>query len=780
MQVFNIFEEFGSVVSSRFKNAVGKKANGGSENIIYWRNPLLQFDLSKAIFYQSLADYLYEFLREVKGTKETFLYLDPTDYLATSTPYNTELGVTTQGILYPSPNGTNTEFQLYKLYTLGENKIRRAIANPRQETTIFINGNPTPATININTGKVTFNTPPATNSTLTWDGQFYVLLRFESSENIGIETQVYDEEQDETIYQLPNVKLVEVKEELSLLNGELKVPKNSIDTEGLIDHIFALDFSYDSILQPIYQTEITPLDSGFEGVKSQGSMSLAKVRLGGQNLYWNEIQYLIGLWRIVYGNALSFTMPEYTNYSTEGKIITRFLSDNLSIKILRDDEETQDKLFNVEGLELTQTGYYDTPPYYHVFGTYISKNESEAGERYWRSVNHLIGSAEGLSITPDCPEYDDAQVFRLMNFYDHYVEITPCSDSQYEEDNLENGNNFRFNPFLVYVPPTANNMSLSGGVPGYGHSLRITKVIEISNSNNIQVPNNFRVNLCHSNCYCHAWLIERKDGLKIGTTDHDTPFEFEEVLYLPQIGFKGDAVPFKNTPELTNSNITSIISNTITETDLLLRKYEGATLEIWIWNWLESEKVRTIFIGSLGELKVESGAILDLVQVGNYLLGGNAALRFTHEAQSIHLKLSQKATLLTSKTCRHTFGGQGAGKCNKDLSALTDTYTINASESNRFTVSNSSRPSGFFNEGKVTFISGFLQGTTIDVATWDGSTFSLWQPLPFPPGVGDTIVAVAGCAKTMEACIAYNNIDYFGGQSYVPGVDRLIEGSGND
>lgn len=781
MLIFNIFEEFGSLVSSRFKNAIIKKANGGSENVIYWANPILEFDLSKSIFYQDLGDYLYDFVSQTKGATETFLYRDPTDHDASAIAYDTSLGIITQGVLFPLPDGVNKDFYLFKLYQLGNNQSYRAIAHPvLQDLEIFIDGISAPFTITGN--KIIFNTAPPLNSLLTCNCSFYVPVRFQNNENIGLVTQVYDAEQDETVYQLPNLKLVEVKEDCPIS------PNNNIDIEELINYLFAIDFSYDSLLSPIYTTITKSLDSGFEKQTSQSLLSLAKIRLGGQKLVLHEIQYLIGLWRICYGNALSFSVPEYTGYSDNERLISRFLSTQLSIKVEYEDDN-DDALFSVDGLELTQTGwYFDVPiPLVNTgmglgwtgTGTIVNYSDSRWSNNnfvsQWVSTdaynnNLILNPQQDYWIWDLNYTFDSPRAFVLPYRWQADDKIISVSVNGVGNEYLTVSGNplgeWQYHHLVVPKGTVSINFKVGNYIKGYSQgSLGSNPTgcrVEWLNSTN------YKHHLNSSLFYCHAWKIQRTDGVILGATDHDRAFELNNVIYFPQFSFSASALKSENKLDTNNSELSSIIDlEAITEQDLLLGKYDKAGIEIFIYDWLNHIKIATLFTGTLGELKIERGVA--------------EAISFSFESQSLHLKLSQKSTSLTTKTCRHTFGEQGHGKCNKDLTSLTDNYTISSViSSHSISVFGSSRPSGFYNQGKLTFASGLLSTATFDVLDWDGTTFTFWQPMPFMPSVNDAVIAVAGCERTLVACDGYDNVENFGGQPYVPGIDRLVEGSTDD
>lgn len=265
---------------------------------------------------------------------------------------------------------------------------------------------------------------------------------------------------------------------------------------------------------------------------------------------------------------------------------------------------------------------------------------------------------------------------------------------------------------------------------------------------------------------CRCWKITRTDGVIIAATDHDTRLEIDDVTYSAKTSFSPSAYTKDNEATVDNGEIDSVIdSEAITEYDLIAGKYDKAAIETFTIDWFDLSNKIVTFVGYLGGLKINSDRF-----------GGRS---FTLEVRSLTQKLQQKVTFVTTRLCRHQFGETGFGKCNRDLSDVTDTTSVIALGNNsNFNIA-TSRAAGFFDQGKVTFTSGINQGITRDVARFDGLTIFLWQPFPSEPAIGDTLIAVAGCAKTLDACVAYNNVLNFGGQPYVPGVDKILKGAKN-
>jgi hypothetical protein len=92
-----------------------------------------------------------------------------------------------------------------------------------------------------------------------------------------------------------------------------------------------------------------------------------------------------------------------------------------------------------------------------------------------------------------------------------------------------------------------------------------------------------------------------------------------------------------------------------------------------------------------------------------------------------------------------------------------------------YTGAGTTAPSGWFDDGFMTFTSGVLSGAAFEVKTWDGQNIALFLPMPVLPAVGDTFWIEPGCNKTTDCQGKYNNIVNFRGEPFIPGMDQLLD-----
>lgn len=82
--------------------------------------------------------------------------------------------------------------------------------------------------------------------------------------------------------------------------------------------------------------------------------------------------------------------------------------------------------------------------------------------------------------------------------------------------------------------------------------------------------------------------------------------------------------------------------------------------------------------------------------------------------------------------------------------------------------------SGTYALGRVEMTSGASAGFARTVRSWTQGTtsvFTLIAPMPFGINPGDNFIAVPGCNKTPGQCVAFNNLQNYGGFLSIPPVE---------
>jgi uncharacterized phage protein (TIGR02218 family) len=79
---------------------------------------------------------------------------------------------------------------------------------------------------------------------------------------------------------------------------------------------------------------------------------------------------------------------------------------------------------------------------------------------------------------------------------------------------------------------------------------------------------------------------------------------------------------------------------------------------------------------------------------------------------------------------------------------------------------------GWFSLGTITFTTGLNAGISRTVKSYSAGVFTFALPLPYPPGVGDSLTAYAGCDRMQSTCQAkFNNLLNFSAEPYIPAAE---------
>lgn len=259
------------------------------------------------------------------------------------------------------------------------------------------------------------------------------------------------------------------------------------------------------------------------------------------------------------------------------------------------------------------------------------------------------------------------------------------------------------------------------------------------------------------------WRIVRLDNLVQGFTNYDKDITIDGVIYKAATGFNSTAFNQDNTLAVRNLEIESIISSdSITEADLIGGKYDYAAVDVFICRW--DNPPSSLSLNPPEHILMVRG-IMGQISMSNR--------RYSAEVRSISQLLQQQISTTTTIECRAVFGDS---KCTKNLLSLTDGLTITAVTNNRQFTVNSSRANGFYDLGEITFNSGNNNGIKAMVLSYSSGVIQLFESLPYPLVVGNTLIAIAGCNKTVQACRNFNNIINYQGEPDIPGEDKFLAG----
>jgi uncharacterized phage protein (TIGR02218 family) len=266
-----------------------------------------------------------------------------------------------------------------------------------------------------------------------------------------------------------------------------------------------------------------------------------------------------------------------------------------------------------------------------------------------------------------------------------------------------------------------------------------------------------------STTLCWCWRLTRRDGTKLGFTDHDRDLVFDGTTFEAAAGFTASEIKDSVGLNVDNLEVSSAItSSRLAEPDLASGLYDDAKVEIFRVNWASPDQRVLMRSGSLGEVK-------------------RAGTAFSAEIRGLAHYLQQPMGRLYQYTCDVDLGNARCG-VNLALQAYRGVGDItNILSPRRFEVSGlSSFAQGFFSRGLLTFTSGAANGVAHEVKMHSVVAgvvaLDLWEVPKGPLAVSQTFTITAGCDKTLPTCAAkFANAINFRGFPHMPGNDFIAK-----
>lgn len=262
------------------------------------------------------------------------------------------------------------------------------------------------------------------------------------------------------------------------------------------------------------------------------------------------------------------------------------------------------------------------------------------------------------------------------------------------------------------------------------------------------------------------WKITRQDGVVMGFTDHDTTITYNDgasvnaVTYEPQQGATTSASDTSSDMSASSTDLVGFLeADSITEADIFAGLYNFAVIEVMIVNYMDLTMGHLCWKrATLGEVKPKNG-------------------QFTAELRGLEFYLSTSLGETYGPQCRADLGDE---RCTIDLGPLTQNGSVLTPDpiypKIKFVpAAGLVGAAGYFNGGVLTFTSGRNLAYRLEVGSWDGTTFVMFEDFPYPVEVGDTFTIEPGCDKTIATCFTkFNNVVNFRGEPNIPGFDQMM------
>jgi uncharacterized phage protein (TIGR02218 family) len=264
-----------------------------------------------------------------------------------------------------------------------------------------------------------------------------------------------------------------------------------------------------------------------------------------------------------------------------------------------------------------------------------------------------------------------------------------------------------------------------------------------------------------------------RTGEVMGFTSFDQDINFDDEPNITYKAFSGinnpTAVSTTNAFNVDNLDTEGFLDDeTITESDIQAGRYDYADIEFGELDWTDKpyswSKVRNKRTGKLGEINVDG-------------------YKFKAEIRGLMVYLQGNIGDLYQPGCRASFGdskcfykGSIWNQPTQTIDKFQSTGTVTAVSLNKYITCNLTNPTGVFNNGKITFLTGLNQTLSFEIKKWDLATKVLEIQLPanYLISPDDTFQALYGCDGTIDQCEKYGNARNFRGEPFIPQNSDIV------
>lgn len=107
---------------------------------------------------------------------------------------------------------------------------------------------------------------------------------------------------------------------------------------------------------------------------------------------------------------------------------------------------------------------------------------------------------------------------------------------------------------------------------------------------------------------CHVWLLEPKDGARMGFTDHDRDLEMDGVVCRAGSGWSAGTGDLATGLEAGGFSASGGLDDAaLSEEDIKAGRFDGARVEFWGVDWADVTARVRLWVGTLRRIRREGG-----------------------------------------------------------------------------------------------------------------------------------------------------------------------------
>lgn len=260
----------------------------------------------------------------------------------------------------------------------------------------------------------------------------------------------------------------------------------------------------------------------------------------------------------------------------------------------------------------------------------------------------------------------------------------------------------------------------------------------------------------------YGWRLERSDGVTLGFTSHDRDVVVDGITLKASPGMHPTTIIQSVGMDIDGLEVSgALTSDMIRAQDLAAGRWDGATLDIFLFDWAEPvQEKQLLAAGELGAVSFANDAF-DAELIGPQAL------------------LDKPVAPQTSPACRATFCDSACGLNRERFRRILVVSSIDA---NNISVAGGMGLSqGHFAQGEMRWLSGKNTGIAMKIADNSDTAIQLFTAVDSNAAAGDRIELIEGCDKLLSTCATrFDNAINFRGEPYLPGNDILTRYPGGN
>lgn len=253
----------------------------------------------------------------------------------------------------------------------------------------------------------------------------------------------------------------------------------------------------------------------------------------------------------------------------------------------------------------------------------------------------------------------------------------------------------------------------------------------------------------------YGWRLERRDGVTLAFTSHDSDILIEGLLHRASPGMLPSSILVSGGLETDGLEMNGNLDSTaISEDDLKSGRWNRARVRVYLFDWTQPNAGKRILTsGELGEVSYSGSA-------------------FSADMRGLVSLLDGAVVPQTSASCRAQFCDTDCGLSQRRYYHTADILAVDGDILTFATQDPIAANALSF--GRLRWVEGKNCGLSTAIVAHGQNQLTLTKPPAFPVEIPARVELFEGCDKTISTCSSrFSNAANFRGEPYLPGNDLL-------